>query len=226
MVCFRTKSLCTALAFCAQGFLSPVSIFTSASGPAAPLILRIRKADGSMGKIQIANQESTTLSSVLSTFSSNDASSSSSSSSSAKCSIANKEISDTDKPISSFNLKNGSIISITPPKKSKQEIKAEQEAKEIASASLSANRYTAFDPYPSLARGSHSAAARRSRALARLPNKRSMSYSDIANLHSFMHTIEPQPEGPIKRIYMCHVSAQRFKDNCTILPTKVDLTDD
>lgn len=38
-----------------------------------------------------------------------------------------------------------------------------------------------------------------------------------------MHTIEPQPEGPIKRIYMCHVSAQRFKDNCTILPTKKQL---
>jgi len=38
-----------------------------------------------------------------------------------------------------------------------------------------------------------------------------------------MHTIEPQGQGPIKRIYMCHLGAQRFKDNCTIMPTKKQL---
>ena len=204
MVSFTTKSLCYSLAVCGLGVL------TAASGPAAPLILRIRKADGSMGKIQISD-ESTTLSSILSTFSGDE----SKSSSSVECSIANEKIKDTNRPIASFGLKNGSLVTITPPKRSK-----EDDVKKIVDSSI---RYTEYDPFPDLARSSHSAATRRTRALSRLPNKRSMSYSDIADLHSYMHLIEPQPDGPIKRIYMCSVSAQRFKDNCTIMPTKKQL---
>ena len=210
------------LALCALGVGVLTAVTASGPSPASPIILRIRKADGSMGKIQISNQESTTLSSILSTFSEE----SSSASGSVKCSISNKDIEDTDKPISEFQLKNGSLITITPPKKLKKEQAEadEHEKTEQGSASVSSiSRHTDYDPYPDLARSSHSAAARRSRALSRLPNKRSMSYSDIANLHSYMHLIEPQPDGPIKRIYMCSIDAQRFKENCTIMPTKKQL---
>ncbi len=203
MVSFTTRTLCSYFALCA------LSVLTAASGPAVPIILRVRKADGSMGKIQISDLESTTLSSVLSTFSEE--------SGLVKCKISNKEIKDTDKPLSEFELKNGSLITITPPKKP-QPSEAEEKIEKSSST-----RYTDFDPYPDLARSSHSAAARRSRALARLPNKRGMTYSDISNLHSFMHLIEPQPDGPIKRVYMCSIGAQRFKDNCTIMPTKKQL---
>ena len=202
MLSFKSRSICGVVAICCM------AIFAAASGPGAPLILRIRKADGSMGKIQIANQESTTLSSILSTFSED------SKDGSVKCSIANKKVEDTEKPISSFDLKNGAIITITPTPRKKDE----ETVKVVPSI-----RYTEYDPYPDLARSSHSAAARRSRALSRLPNKRSMSYGDIANLHSFMHVIEPQPDGPIKRVYMCNIGAQKFKDNCTIMPTKKQL---
>lgn len=190
--------------------LCNMAILTSASGPSPPLILRIRKADGSMGKIQITDQDETTLATVLSTFSDED------NSSPLKCSIGTKQVDDADQPLSSFDLKNGSLITITPSKRSKE--KKEDAPKEVAS-----NRYTDFDPYPDLARSSHSAAVRRTRALARLPNRRSMSYTDIADLHKFMHVIEPQPEGPLKRVYMCSTGAQRFNENCTIMPTKKQL---
>ena len=105
------------LALCALGVGVLTAVAASGPSPASPIILRIRKADGSMGKIQISNQESTTLSSILSTFSEE----SSSASGSVKCSISNKNIEDTDKPISEFQLKNGSLITITPPKKLKKE---------------------------------------------------------------------------------------------------------
>jgi|AntRauTorckE5430_2_1112549.scaffolds.fasta_scaffold01143_1 hypothetical protein len=183
----------------------------SASGPSPPVILRIRKADGSIGKIQITNQDETTLSSILSTFSDKD------SSSPIKCSIGTKTIEDTDKPLASFELKNGSLITIAPPKITEKK-NDDDTPKESPSV-----RYTDFDPYPDLARSSHSAAARRNKALARLPNRRSMSYSNIADLHSYMHVIEPQTEGALKRVYMCSIGAQRFNENCTIMPTKKQL---
>jgi len=188
----------------------------SASGPSPPIILRIRKADGSIGKIQIANQDETTLASVLSTFSHEE------SVLSTKCSIGTETIEDTDKPLASFKLKNGSLITISPSKISKKDDSNKHASTKTVKESPSI-RYTDFDPYPDLARSSHSAAARRNRALARLPNRRSMSYSDIADLHSFMHVIEPQSEGSLKRVYMCSIGAQRFNENCTIMPTKKQL---
>mmetsp|Transcript_13383 Transcript_13383/g.19513 ORF Transcript_13383/g.19513 Transcript_13383/m.19513 type:complete len:533 (-) Transcript_13383:92-1690(-) len=207
------KHICCALIICILN-----AALIEANGPAGGggtgIILRVRKADGSMGKIQITDQESTTLSSVLNTFQGDN----SKPRTSIDCSIANKKISDTNQPLSAFGLKNGSLISIIPPKRTKDDVSKEKEEKKKPSI-----RYTAFDPYPDLARSSHSAASRRNRALSRLPSKRSMSYGDIANLQSFMHVIEPQPTGPITRIYMCSIGAQRFKDSCTIEPTKKQL---
>lgn len=194
-------------------YLIPLSLASSSGGPALPIILRIRKPDGSIGKIQVADQENTNLSSIISAFVQDE------DRSSIKCSISDQEIQDSNRPISCFNLKNGSLITILPPPKSEKDNRDTS----ITKGASSTTRYTDFDPFPDLAKSSHSAAARRSRALSRLPNRRSMSYSDIADLHSFMHVIEPQPEGPLKRVYMCSIGAQRFKDNCTIMPTKQQL---
>lgn len=132
------------------------------------------------------------------------------------------DVDDMDQTISTYDLQNGSIINIIPPPKSKSQIKKEMLLSQQESKKKDIKRMS-FDPYPDLAKSSHSAAARRSRALSRLPNKRSMSYDQISRLRDHMHTITPQNEGPIKRIYMCHLSAQRFKDNCTIMPTKKQL---
>lgn len=199
---------------------------THASGPSSfpPIILRIRKPDGSMGRIQIKDQEETTLSSVIATFSSEILDENVDADAKLGCKIENNDIEDTEQPISSFNLKNGSIINIIPPPKSEKQLEMEKKQREEEEAATKpTDRYTDFDPFPDIAKSSHSAAARRSRALSRLPNRRSMSYGDISDLRSYMHVIEPQPEGPVKRIYMCNTGAQRFKDNCTILPTKKQL---
>ena len=40
-----------------------------------------------------------------------------------------------------------------------------------------------------------------------------MSYGDLARLQSALHVLEPQPEGPLKRVYMCSRSAERFQAN-------------
>lgn len=192
--------------------VSLLALSLSASQQSLPIILRIRKPDGSMGKIQIIDQETTTLSSILSAFLQVE------DGTSIKCSISDKEVEDSNRPISSFNLKNGSLITIASPLKTSRQDESTATKKVYASS-----RFTDYDPFPHLSKSSHSAAVRRSRALSRLPSRRSMSYSDIADLHSYMHVIEPQPEGPIKRIYMCSIGAQRFKDNCTIMPTKKQL---
>ncbi len=184
------------------------------------LILRVRKADGSMDRVVVPQDEveSTTLSSILSTYSSEE-----SDDEIPKCQIGTGsgpsrqfvDVMDANQSISSFNLQNGSIIIIIP-NKSIQDTNYDEKS-DIP------KRYSEFDPFPDIAKSSHSLASRRSRAMSRLPSKRSMSYGDISKLRDHMHVIEPQPNGPIKRIYMCHLGAQRFKDNCTIMPTKKQL---
>ena len=83
-------------------------------------------------------------------------------------------------------------------------------------------RYVSFDPFPSLAKDfSYSSAARRQYALSRLPNKRGTSYGEISKLQASMHTVEPQSEEPIKKIYMCHVTAERFKESCSSSNTNI-----
>ena len=187
----------------------------NASGPmGSSIVLRVRKSDGSMGKIQISDQDSIHLSAVLSQF--DDAEE-------VSCSIGSKKITDTNQPLSNFGLKHGSIITITPPAPPRKE-SSETTSNDKNSSSDLTKRYSEFDPYPDIAKSSsHSAALRRSRALARLPSKRGMSYGDISHLNTYMHVIEHQQTGPITRVYMCHIGAQRFKENCVIQPTKKQL---
>lgn len=190
------------------------------------LILRVRKADGSMDRVVVPKDEveTTTLASILSTYSSEE-----SDEEIPRCQIGTGsgpsrqfiDIMDANQSISSFNLQNGSIINIIP-NKSIQDTNDNEGEVNDNKADIP-KRYTEFDPFPEIAKSSHSLASRRSVALSRLPSKRSMSYGDISKLRDHMHVIEPQPNGPIKRIYMCHLGAQRFKDNCTIMPTKKQL---
>ena len=191
-------------------------IDASTSIPNNGIVLRIRKADGSMGRISIPpeKQESTTLADVLATFKDREHDGDGDT---IECTIGTScdPVSDTNRSVSSLGLKHGSLISIKPsPRSTKSNEKASKDK-------VTTIRYTDFDPYPDLAKASsYSAAARRAKALARLPSKRGMSYSEISKLQSNMHTIEPQPTGPITRVYMCAIGAQRFKDSSSIIPTK------
>ena len=205
------------------------SISIASCAPSSDLlILRVRKTDGSMDRIVVPKdqQESTTLASILSSYQSegkNDGEEQ------LKCQIGTGngpsrsfvDITNTDQSISSLNLKNGSIINILAPKGINKRKETSGEEDEVKKYDI--ERYTDFDPFPDIAKSSHSIASRRSRALSRLPSKRSMTYGDISKLRQHMHVIEPQPNGPITRIYMCNLGAQRFKDNCTVMPTKRQL---
>ncbi len=214
--------------------LALVDVASASSPLSTTLTLRVRKADGSMDRVVIPKDEieTTTLSSILSSYIPDDSCDGGDTKDKApECQIGIgsgpsrqfQDVQNTNQSLSSLKLQNGSIINIVPKKRSSQSTKEGESGGEQEQTKSLFSRYTEFDPFPDIAKSSHSAAARRSRALSRLPSKRSMSYGEISKLRDHMHTIEPQAKGPIKRIYMCHLGAQRFKDNCTIMPTKKQL---
>jgi len=189
----------------------------SSSPSSPPILLRIRKVDGSVERVSIPHdaQDTTALSDVLaSALEDGSAEPDDKLLNPIKCQIGSNCNIDTSQTIGSLGLRHGSLVSIIPPPRPVLS-SSTKETKDKASTS-STQRYTAFDPYPELSKASsYAAASRRHRALARLPNKRGTSYSEISKLQSNMHSVEPQSDGPIKRIYMCHVSAERFKDGCS-----------
>ncbi|KAL7485831.1 hypothetical protein ACHAW6_011424 [Cyclotella cf. meneghiniana] len=72
-----------------------------------------------------------------------------------------------------------------------------------------------YDPFPDLAKStSFSALSRRSRALAGASRRR--SYGDVSRVREAMHTIEPQNDGPLGRVYVCRVGAARFQNHCVV----------
>ena len=199
------------------------------------MILRIRNTDGSMSRVVVptGKEGETTLSDILA---SNAASGSASSTKEgAKVTIgqgpAQKRISDDDvssKSIADLQLRHGSLITLADPgsaaagpnggggMKKKAPSSSADALGAAAGTEASGDR---FDPFPALAKPSaHSAAARRLHALAH--SSRGQSYEQISKLREYMHQVEPRPEGHVKRVYMCTVSADRFKDGCTIKPTK------
>lgn len=72
---------------------------------------------------------------------------------------------------------------------------------------------SSWDPFPDLAREkSHMDAVRRAKTSRSV--RRGMSYGDVARMQEAMHSVEPQMEGPVKRLYMCETSAGRFHSGC------------
>jgi len=219
--------------------ISPSGASQPAAGPA--MILRIRNLDGSMSRVAVppGREGETTLGDVLAS-SSSSSSSSSSPGEGARIAIgqgpnqtplADGDV--TSKSIAELELKHGSLITLAKPDaaepngggggggggggmKKKTRMTAAPAATSTDGADSSSGR---FDPFPALAKPSaHSKAARRLRALAH--SSRGQSYERISKLREYMHQVEPQPEGHVKRVYMCTASADRFKDGCAIKPTK------
>ncbi len=82
------------------------------------------------------------------------------------------------------------------------------------------NEDVRYDPYPDLAKStSYSTASRRARAFSRGVS-RGRTYGDISKVRSAMHVVEPQSEGPLKRVYVCQVGATKFQNHCLVKESK------
>lgn len=62
-----------------------------------------------------------------------------------------------------------------------------------------------FDPFPELAKDYEAALQQ-----LRLSRRGTATYADIENLQAQLHRVEPQDAGPLKRLYLCQISAERF----------------
>jgi hypothetical protein len=183
------------LHICIASFAGAISSSPNTGG----LILRVRLEDGSMQKIQVlAADNGITLEKVLQRYTISDG---------ARIQIGkdNSDIGadDLSKSLDELELKNGSLITIRP-KASKTKAKA--------SFALSAEESNTFQPFPELAKNYQSALRQRAQ---KQRHGGGGSFGELSTLQSALHKVEPQPEGPLKRVYMCHVSAARFHASCT-----------
>ncbi|KAL3915999.1 MAG: hypothetical protein SGILL_005378 [Bacillariaceae sp.] len=185
------------LAFLALAFLSAPTRLCDASSASSSLVVRLRLADGSIEKIQITDgkEETFTLDDILEPFNIPDDS---------KIKVGASTIEDgTASNLKDLGIKHGTMITIIPkisPKK----------PTESRFAKLKDAQKKKWDPYPDLAKDYEHALLK---TKTRRSSNSGMSYGDIAGLQSSLHLVEPQPEGPLKRIYMCRISAERFHAN-------------
>jgi hypothetical protein len=111
---------------------------------------------------------------------------------------------DIEKTASELGIKHGSMITLVSTKPT------EKTPKESTKETYNQDRY---DPFPDLAKSnSYSILSRRSRAIAGATRGR--SYGEISRIREAMHTVEPQSEGPLGRVYVCRVGAGRFQNHC------------
>ena len=228
----RSSDMCTASPSTRSLFLALVVLLFVHASPAtatptgAARILRIRHLDGSVSRVAVpaGREGETTLGDILA--------SSNIQGEGAKVIIgqgpdqtplADGDV--TSKSIAELDLRHGSLITLARPDAAAAPSSGGMKKKVMTKAAPAANSPAddissgRFDPFPALAKpAAHSAAARRLRALAH--SSRGQSYERISKLRECLHQVEPQPEGPVKRVYMCTVSADRFKDGCTVKPTK------
>lgn len=171
-------------------------VLANTGGSSSPIVLRVRLADGSMERIQLENgKESTmTLGDVLSPF---DVSSD------ASIRVGTKTAS-RDEVLSAAGIQHGSMITVLAPKTAEKPKEPSRFAKRRASSK------TGWNPYPELAKDYHAVVRETQK---RRSTRQGMSYKDISKLQSSLHMVEPQKEGPLLRLYMCRVSAERFYSN-------------
>jgi len=201
-----------------------IAIASVALATAAPTILRIRTVDGVL-RVPLPNDDpNSTLSSILASAGVDLEESD------LKCQVglpgratngdntsSTLDVStlgtDGQKTASELGLKHGSMITILSPPMPKK--KDSEESKSQTNAEVN-NNSDRFDPFPDLAKStSYSAASRRARALSRGVS-RGMSYGDISRVRSTMHVVEPQPTGPLTRVYVCQVGAAKFQNHCIV----------
>ncbi|CAJ1920296.1 unnamed protein product [Cylindrotheca closterium] len=167
----------------------------AAVSPDKGMILRIRLSDGSMEKVQVPRgaEESMTLSDLLNPFQVDEESST--------VQFGSDKI-DPKKTLSELGAKHGSMITI-------QSTNSKPKPTESRFAKMKPAKRE-WDPFPDLARDHGTALLK---VKTRRASSNGMSYDDISRLQSSLHVVEPQPEGKLKRVYMCARSAERFHAN-------------
>mmetsp|Transcript_13753 Transcript_13753/g.26862 ORF Transcript_13753/g.26862 Transcript_13753/m.26862 type:complete len:553 (-) Transcript_13753:50-1708(-) len=208
-----------------------VSFYTTAIAGSPTIIIRVRTTDGSVLRVPLPEDDaSTTLASIL-TSAGFDLDGADDESTNWKCRVGppgktsgnDAEIFDVSptggdrhKTAADLGLKHGSMITILPPTAPKRDNDESNNPKQDPEP-IDAHR---FDPFPDLAKStSFSAASRRARAISRGVS-RGMSYGDISRVHSTMHAVEHQQEGPLTRVYVCRVGAAKFQSHCLVHPPK------
>jgi len=174
----------------------------------AGIVLRVRLADGSMEKIQLeeGSEETLTLGEVLKPFGVPSGSS---------VRIGTSTTKDAQKNLKALSIKHGSLLTVLPPKSESKKSSGMQKG------SRKPKVVREWDPYPDLAKDYDSVVLQNRRKRS---SSQGMSYSDISKLQSSLHVVDPQKEGPIKRLYMCRVSAERFYSNGATINKKTRST--
>ena len=195
-------------------FGSSAQNVAAASTPAAPLLLRVQMPDGSMERLQVPPEATNSMSleealAGLISDSSADDNTDSPLMDLEKHTIhvGSSTVRDKSQTLDALGLKRGSLIRLV----AKNKPKTEQQQSSISSSTSAKPGKDRWDPFPDIAKDYH-AAMRNTKT--RRSSQRGMSYKDLANLQSSLHIVEAQPEGPVKRVYMCSNSAQRFQANC------------
>lgn len=186
-----------------------LATLSSASSPIAPnnnggILLRVRMADGSMERLQVppGAEDTLSLQAALSGLISED------DEANLTIQIGASKIQDSSQTISKLGLKRGTLISLAKKSTGKKKTSSKEESYFSSSKGSASDRW---NPFPDIAKN-YERAVRNTKT--RRSSQSGMSYGDLANLQSALHMVEPQPEGPITRVYMCSNSAQRFQANC------------
>lgn len=175
----------------------------AAAAAAGGMILRVRLPDGTMERIQVppGQEDLLTIQQVLSKVTDN-----AQDGVSIRLGSSTVPIPDDAATLAELGLKHGSLLTLvssTPKKPSDSE--------SAITKTMKTKRIDRWDPFPEIAKD-YETAMRKTKT--RRSTGSGMSYADLAQLQSSLHLVEPQPEGPLKRVYMCHKSAERFQANC------------
>jgi hypothetical protein len=173
-----------------------IPFLAAAASPTNGMVLRIRLTDGSMERVQVkpGSEETLTLSELLTPFDFEEQ-------------FSMIQFGTTADPVdlkstlSELGAKHGSLITI--------KSKSAPKPTESRFSQLKVDKRM-WDPFPDLAKNY-------AHALLKTKTKRSsrqgMTYGAISSLQASLHIVEPQQEGPFKRVYMCATSAEQFHAN-------------
>jgi len=199
---------------------------SSSSSPSA-IVLRVRLPDGSMERLalpaSIGENEvdvDLTLRQVLSGILANLKDEDNGEDDTMKVLLGPaREVLDLSRPVSSLRLSNGALLTLVSSSKSGRASTTPARNQPLALSTVASSSASGgFDPFPDLAKN-REFAVQQTKKRRRMGTSRA-SFSQLQDWQSALHLVEPQPEGALKRVYMCHVSASRFQANCVELQRK------
>mmetsp|Transcript_24212 Transcript_24212/g.67066 ORF Transcript_24212/g.67066 Transcript_24212/m.67066 type:complete len:555 (-) Transcript_24212:92-1756(-) len=190
------------------------SLPSYASTNPSSMVLRVRLADGSMERIQVdeGKEDTLTLEDVLKPFGVPD---------DASVAIGTTKNAEKGEILAKLGIRHGSMITVLAPKVKMTSGGGgggdDKPISRFSKRKAEASKRGGWNPYPDLAKDYDSLVLETAK---RRSSRQAMSYSDISKLQSSLHVLEPQQEGPLLRVYMCRVSAERFYSNGVVAASK------